>query len=352
MLIKTFKARFYDGVSNQGKTVDITDLELEYRIDYFENGNQITLIWPKVQTLIIQNSNAIISMQFTFNGTIQQLDITDRGFIENLRSNGKGKKKSMSLISRLLLILFAFLVVCISFYFWTLPWIADRVAMQFPKEYEISLGEQIANAQLQGQAIDVKKSKALQYFFNLLKVPDDYPIHIRVVNDEIPNAYALPGGNIVVYSKMLKLVKNESQLAALLLHEFSHVQLKHSTRGIFRNMAGTLFLSILFSDAGGITGVLVNNGNELRNLSYTRELESEADDNALKLLDENRINKIGMAQLFEILKKQSHGMETNEILSTHPDLENRIEKVNTYKNAQTPVINDSFRWAFEKVVSK
>jgi predicted Zn-dependent protease len=144
------------------------------------------------------------------------------------------------------------------------------------------------------------------------------------------NAFALPGGGIVVYDAILNNMNSSEQLAALLAHEYAHVELKHATRNLFRTLSGYLFLSVIFGDMSGVGGVLIENAHQLRNLGYSRELETEADNQGLKVLKQNNINYMGMVDLFELLKKESNAVQVNELISTHPDLDNRIKNVQDY----------------------
>jgi predicted Zn-dependent protease len=84
----------------------------------------------------------------------------------------------------------------------------------------------------------------------------------------------------------------------------------------------------------GVGGVLIENAHELRNLSYNRDLETEADNHGLKILEQNNISNQGMIDLFELLKKESNGVQLNELISTHPDLDSRIKNVQEYASKQ------------------
>ena len=201
--------------------------------------------------------------------------------------------------------------------------------------------------------IDETKTKDINLFFQQLNIETSYPIHIVVVEDSIINAFAMPGGGIVVYDAMLQKLDKPEQLAALLSHEFSHVELKHATRNIFRTIAGSLFISMVLSDANGIANLVVENAHQLRNLKYSRELEHEADANGLNILKQNQLDATGMADLFLLLKLQQP-FEPDELLSTHPELDSRIDFVKSFQkeNSYKPVQNDSLNFYFKKLHSK
>jgi len=100
--------------------------------------------------------------------------------------------------------------------------------------------------------------------------------------------------------------------------------------------------------------VVVENGNQLRNLSFSRELEQEADDYAAEILEENKISVNGMVELFEILKVESKGLEINELLSTHPDIDARINEAEKHVkfNQQTLTSNPNLVQIFNQLKNK
>ncbi|MBK7149487.1 MAG: M48 family metallopeptidase [Bacteroidetes bacterium] len=166
-------------------------------------------------------------------------------------------------------------------------------------------------------------------FFKKLNYPTDYNIRVVVVKDNVVNAYALPGGRIVVYEGILRKMDDYRELTALLSHEFSHVQLKHSTRNIARSLSSALLLSVLFGDASGITAIIIENADAIKQLGYSRQLEEDADRNGLALMKKRKIDPHGMKELFETLQKESEGEEDGyKFLSTHPLTKDRITFVN------------------------
>lgn len=224
------------------------------------------------------------------------------------------------------MVLLGFISFTVLSYFFLIPEIADYGARVLPVSYEEKLGNQLYERVINDYSVDTPKTEAINNFFRLLHVNSEYKVRITVVNNPEVNAFALPGGNIVVYDSILKVMTGYEQLAALLGHEYSHVALKHNTRGIFRNLSAYLFLSILFNDINGISGVVLNNAENLKSLQFSRKLEEEADKEGLKFLIRNSINPQGMVQLMEHLKKLSQSLNV-ELISTHPVPETRIRYV-------------------------
>src|SRR5205823_5662759 len=134
----------------------------------------------------------------------------------------------------------------------------------------------------------------LNQFYKQLHYDVHYPVQITVVHSDEMNAFAIPGGHIVVYDAILETMKTPEELAALLAHEASHVALRHSLRNIFRSQARKMFLSLLMGNQASIVSVVVNNADELKGLEYSRSLETEADNNGIQLMANSNINVQGM----------------------------------------------------------
>ena len=210
-------------------------------------------------------------------------------------------------------------------YFFMLPWIADRAAMNFPKEQEIALGAELKKQYLLSERIDTQKTRLLNEFASKLELGNDFPADYTVVDADIVNAYALPGGPIVVYAGIIRKMQTPEELAGILAHERSHVLRHHSTRSIFQNVSGVLLLNLVLGDASSFINLIAQNGQQIQQLSYSRELELEADREGLQLLLKNNINPDGMLSLLEKLKDENSGSIIPEFLSTHPLPDSRIE---------------------------
>lgn len=222
-------------------------------------------------------------------------------------------------------------------YFLLVPWLSGVLAARFPYSYEKQLGEQVYRSMVQQSAIDQPATAAANRFFQALNFTPEHPVRITVVKGDVVNAFALPGGHIVVYDKLLRGLDNYEEFAALLAHEYVHVRNRHTLRSVFRQFGGAIFLSLLVGDAGAVSAVLLNNVNELKNLSYSRRLESEADEQGVQLLQQRGVSCRGFVQLFRFLQKESAGNQPSEWLSSHPDLGKRIGNVQrsgTCANAQ------------------
>ncbi len=207
---------------------------------------------------------------------------------------------------------------------------------------EISIGNNFYSSVTEGEHIDTAGTFIIQKFADNLKLSKTYPINVTVVDDSIVNAFALPGGHIVVYSGIINKLENAQELVALLSHETSHVNKRHSLASMASRFSTSLLFSVITKDFNGVSKGLIENVNMLQVLKYSRQLESEADYEGMKLMVSNNINPVGMKWLMEDLKKLNREIPASmSFLSTHPLTDQRINDADLfcikYKEMNAPV---------------
>ncbi len=324
-----------------------------------EHGNPRIVYWPYDQ--IIRDDFWKRGQTIVRCGSypVQTIEVETKEFAEKLDHIFKEREKSW--LSRMLnknamgmiKVLVVFFAVLIAAYFWLVPFLAERLAKKVAVSYEEQLGDALYDALKTGFKIDEQKTAYINEFFRELNISTKYNIRITVVKENIANAFAMPGGNMVVYDKILAGMNGYEDLAALLSHEFTHVNEKHTTRSLFRQLGSTIFLSVIFGDVGGIANTMIRNADNLKGLNYSRGLEKEADANGLKILSERKIDCNGFVRLFELLKKETQqtGKQPAEWISSHPDLEKRIDyiKKNELFNKNGMEENEALKTLFLKI---
>ena len=260
-----------------------------------------------------------------------------------------GKVRSWFWIAAVVLLLGA-----VGFYFWGLPLIADKVAGAIPQATDEYLGKQLYT-QVIGAAEENKQlSPYVRGFYRQLQVNSTYNMQVTVINNKTPNAFALPGGYLVVHHSILQRMQQPEELAALLGHEAGHVQMRHTTRALFRSLSSYLFISLIFGDVSGITAVIMQNADVLKRLEYNRQLEREADEFSFGMLRRSRINPQGLVLLFTHLKEEQEAGSSNEpqeFLSTHPALDARIRAMKSMIKQQPYAVQppDSLQYYWQKI---
>jgi len=162
--------------------------------------------------------------------------------------------------------------------------------------------------------------------------PIGYPFEFHLLADEdMINAFALPGGQIFITAALYKQLENEGQLAGVLGHEIGHVVAKHSNEQMsksgFLKSIGTGVAVALGGDGGNGSAQLGAMVNQVLTTKYGREDEYESDRIGCWLLHHAGYNPREMLGVLEILKRSASGPRPPEMLSTHPLAENRIDKI-------------------------
>ncbi|GAA0527252.1 M48 family metallopeptidase [Chitinophaga japonensis] len=271
--------------------------------------------------------------------TVQSLTFADAAafFLQRSRRPGFFARRGRLIIAAVVLSVISLVALA---YFWFIPFLATRIANNVPVSYEEKLGQSSYDALMRQYQADTAATRLANDFFRQMQVSTRYPVHITVVQEKQSNAFALPGGHIIVYDQLLHEMRHYEELAALLLHEYAHVERRHTTKTIFRSMGTYMFISLLFGDLSGAGAVVVENANSLKSLQYSRRLEKEADLYGLQLLQERHLNPQGFEWLFNTLKKQN-GLQPSEWLSSHPDLDNRIRYIRRHTRAETITTDSS-----------
>jgi predicted Zn-dependent protease len=218
-----------------------------------------------------------------------------------------------------------FIALCAAAYLWLLPYLSERMAMALPPETDTQLGDAMYQQATASLAIDEARSATLQAFGDRLTIAPTFTLKFHLVKDDQVNAFALPGGHIVVYTGLFDKMEEPGELVALLAHEGTHVEKRHSTRGIARDLSGSLFLSLLLGDVGDLVSTVAQKGDEIKGLSYSRDLETEADTIGIRRMHANGVDPQGMVKLLELLEREAEDMpEGASFLSSHPLTKDRL----------------------------
>jgi Zn-dependent protease with chaperone function len=345
-----FKARYSRSDSLQHLQVDIY-------INAHELGivveNKPTMHFASTSIQVIEHKAHSLSIQILADGILHTLEITDRHFIhlfEVYTNRATPKPSRTKLIGWVAAITLLFIGSIWLFFAVLVPSFSGWLSGLVPVSYEQKLGKLLKDGMISNQQIDSTATKHINQYFQLLHPESPYTAEITVVESDVMNAFALPGGYIVVYTGLLDSLPSHEALAGLLAHEFGHVHLRHSTRNIFRSLAGYVIISLITGDMGGFAAIILQQAEQLQSLGYSRKLEQEADQFALQLLHNNQLSINGMIGLFELLKSSSQEAP-GEWLSTHPDLQKRIDFAKNFRMDTDPkeVSNDSLGYYYNQI---
>jgi len=153
--------------------------------------------------------------------------------------------------------------------------------------------------------------------------PIPYEVEVLILDSPVVNAVAFPGGLIVVYSGLIEKMERAEELAAVLAHELGHVVNRDSMKPLSRQMALSVFFSLL---GGSQAKVFVQRIlREVVNIQFSKNVEARADAFALELLIQARIDPIHFAEALEHLSEDRKNPVYLKYIDGHPEIETRIE---------------------------
>lgn len=168
---------------------------------------------------------------------------------------------------------------------------------------------------------------------------------IKIINQNVLNAFCTPGGHIYVYTGLIKYLDSEDDLAGVMGHEMAHADLRHSMKQLLNESTNQTLISILLGGSGTATD-LANLANQVVGLSYSRCYEEQADALSVDYLSSTNYNCKGTASFFAKLLAAGQAGQTPVFLSTHPSEQSRVDNVNSraecVKCNTTPVANSTY----------
>lgn len=163
-----------------------------------------------------------------------------------------------------------------------------------------------------------------------------YPFHFILVNEKQPNAFAVPGGNVYVTLPLMSFVRNKEELAGVLCHEMSH-DIHHDVVHLAQKQQTTgliaVGLDILFGSRSAIVGNAIGIAAQLQNLTFSRDVEENADRLGAQNCARAGYNPWGMVWLFQQFEKADTGGQM-EMLSDHPTDQHRIDALKAEFSSQ------------------
>jgi predicted Zn-dependent protease len=327
-----FEGNYYDGINAVNCFVNVVFNEDSLKIYNCKKSiNKIINHKELSKTEFIGNNRILIRLN---KDTGELLDITSEEFVAAFKKkfpsiSGKNFLEKLADSGwKGLAAMVALLIVAVAgLYFFVVPFFGELSARFIPMKYEEQLGETIYGNMIQTYTIDTTKTELVNELIKDVDFQSPYNLKMVVVDFDQKNAFAIPGGYIIIYSGIIDEMKDYPELIGLLAHEVSHVNHRHSLRSIFRSLSGYIFISIILNDINGVAAIILDNLNSFKHLSFSRSLEQEADEEGLKILYHNKIDPNGMVKLFEVLMKDGKNSNELEFLSSHPLTTNRIEYI-------------------------
>ena len=207
---------------------------------------------------------------------------------------------------------------------------AGFLARYIPFEMELELASSFPVEEDENSKIAAYLARVNMQVIEAMGLPEGMNITLRYSSADTVNAFATLGGNVVVFRGLLEKLPNENSLAMLLAHEVAHVKHRDPIVSVSRGMTISAILSLILGQSD--LGVLSDTGIYTM-LHFNREMEREADSEALEAVYKIYGHTKGADDLFRVL--QAHREELGdddgfEFLQSHPLDWKRINAIDSH----------------------
>ena len=222
--------------------------------------------------------------------------------------------------------------------------LAAGCAPAISTQQEVQIGADYAR-QINQQLPLVRDQATLNYVDQIgqqiARVADPRGIryHFYVVNSDVVNAFALPGGHVYLNRGLIERTDNVAELAGVLAHEVGHVAQRHSVDQMQRAQNANLGLQVLYGvllgrNPGGLEQAAIQVGGGAVFAGYTRDAEREADAVAVDYLLRTGYNPNGMVTFFQKLlaMQQRQPSSVEQWFATHPTTAERVQNTQALIN--------------------
>jgi len=206
---------------------------------------------------------------------------------------------------------------------------------------------------------------SVQNYINMLgnKVINNWPLSVRnfnyefyVVNNNIPNAVAIPGGKIYFHSGLFDLAQSEKEIETVIAHEIAHIEMRHSYRTLLKQKKDDFFVKLLLLGLGATVALTTEDADlteatiklmstiteitkDISLYGYNREFEIESDELSYLYLNklypnEENIEKLNILKKMKYYNNEYEAKFNSDEYDTHPTTINRIQNLELNKYHQ------------------
>jgi Zn-dependent protease with chaperone function len=360
------QGRFFDGTSGQRLTVDLhVDTAAETLRLTHQDLPMGAQYWPfsAIRTLSDQARDDQLVLSLRADASLDSALITTArlsvddpelvGTLMRLCPNLRRRDLPVGTGRRVVTRLGVAVGAVVLMIFVILPAMASTLATLIPMEREVAYGQTVVR-QIERFLGDRKVGTlactddagvaALTAMTERLTESADlsYDLKVAVFDHEMVNAFAAPGGHVVLMRGLIDRATSPDEVAAVLGHEIGHVEARDTTRNALRAAGSAGLLALVLGDFAGGSAVVVAAEYTL-NASYTREAEAAADIFALNMLAAAGTDAAAMGDFFDSLAgMERRTPELPSYLSSHPDTLARAEAARDFaerQGATRPILN-------------
>lgn len=280
-----------------------------------------------------------------------------------LKQRLQGKKLIHGLESKMQWVVIALVLTLVSgfgFFKWGVPWASEKIAHALPhKTNEIIASntlEFLDDYIFEDSGLPQEQKDSIRKHFETHIIPigssnDEvkYQLHFRLwKNDEldIPNALALPGGDIILTDKFVQLCETQDEMDSVLLHEMGHIEHRHSLTQLIESTFVAVAVMMIVGDSNGIADAGVGLGSLLVSSNYSRNHEAQADQFAFEKMLQHKMDPAAFSSIMKRMdayvhearysSKKSEKDDSEEsvldYLSSHPGTDQRTQMALQYSD--------------------
>ncbi len=221
------------------------------------------------------------------------------------------------------------------------PTLVGAVTPHVPVSWDVRLGDAVLEhfADTDTRCDDPILQAAIDEVFaaTLGASAAPYPFHLIVLDDPDLNAFAAPGGPIVILRGLLRRTETPEELAGVLAHEAQHIIQRHSTQALLQQASTGLLIAALTGDVSGAAAFGLNAAANLGTLRYSRAHEAEADEEGMRMILDAGIDPAGMIAFYELLAREGPDLPgLLSYLSTHPATDERVQRLRALAEHAAP----------------
>jgi Zn-dependent protease with chaperone function len=271
-------------------------------------------------------------------GLIETEDFAAVDALERLTGGNRAMRKVHFLESRWTLAAICLIALILSFFAFTrygVPIIARKVAYSIPARSMEQMSRDAIKVLdagfLSASALPPWKRREVSALFGKvgreMAGMENYRIEFRRGRGMGANALALPSGTIVVTDELVKLARNDRELAGVFAHEMAHVKHRHSLRQVLQSAGVFFLLSAMMGDIASVSSTAASLPTLLVQTGYSREFEREADREAGLYSIRKGWGTGPYREMLGRLTKGAPATPQIPLLSTHPPLAERLKNL-------------------------
>ena len=238
-----------------------------------------------------------------------------------------GRTQHIKLVWGTIAAILAFGMLSVLLLWWqydrAISWVAEQIPVSTEEEMGNSVLEQLRS---EGGLIESGVAvKTVQEIGAKLTKGSRYDYQWVIKTDKTLNAFALPGGVVVVHSALIEKASNANELAAVLAHEVQHIEQRHSLKSTLNSLGWAALLTVTIGDVSAVAAVMAH---QMGSMYFSRDLEDEADRLGFAALTRANITPDGMVTFFQTMAKEEKG-DAPAWISSHPATLERIKTIQT-----------------------